>query len=412
MGDIRYPGKDSPETRLALFDFAFENAPIGIAMVDLEGRIIRGNEAFARMTGRCLPKLLDLAFAEFTHPDDLAGDLALFDEVLAGKRDGYTIEKRYIQPGGDVVQVRIHVAAMRETNGRVARFISQIEDITREKKTEADLVERAAQLELAMEAIRGGFWHMDVSTLTFETSDRLAQFIGGPAAARLDLNDYLSRINTEDSPSADLTPLIAGQLDQSVAEYRLDTVAGQRWMRCDRRLLRDEHGKPRLIVGVAIDFTDEHRRLEGLERSAETDALTGLLNRRGLDHRFQRFGIDDGYSVIVVDLDGFKEVNDENGHAAGDEVLVETGSRLQGSVRDGDLVSRTGGDEFLLVVRGLRRAGELVADRIVGEMARPFTVEGRKLRVSASVGGASGPRSATTRQHDQASRPGTLRRKG
>ena len=225
MDEVRYPDADSPETRLALFDFAFENAPIGIAMVDLEGRIIRGNAAFARMTGRSLPEILGVAFAEFTHPDDIAADLALF-EVLAGKRDGYTIEKRYIHPGGEVVQVRIHVAAMRDVDGRVARFISQIEDITRQKETEADLVERAAQLELAMEAIRGGFWHMDVSTMTFETSDRLANFIGGPSAARLDLDNYLRRINTEDSLAADLTPLIAGQLDQSVAEYRLDTVAG------------------------------------------------------------------------------------------------------------------------------------------------------------------------------------------
>ena len=146
---------------------------------------------------------------------------------------------------------------------------------------------------------------------------------------------------------------------------------------------------------MAIDFTDEHTRLERLQQSAETDALTGLLNRRGLDNRFRRLQVEDGYSVIVVDLDGFKKVNDDNGHGAGDKVLVETATRLRVSVREGDLVSRSGGDEFLLVVRGDRRAGELVAERIVKEMSRPFAADGRNLEVSASVGGAS----ASDRQH-------------
>jgi len=307
--------------------------------------------------------------------------------VLQGRRDGYTIEKRYLRPFGEIVQVMIHVAAMRDAEGKVIRFISQIEDITRHKEHERQLAERAAQLELALEAVRGGFWQMDILTDKFETSDRLAQFIGGPTAARLDLERYVNRVNVNDGAQADLTPLIAGELDQNVAEYRLDTVHGERWMRCDRRLLRDSDGRPVKIVGMAIDFTEERRRIEMLEETARTDALTGLLNRRGLSMEFAGLQSADGFAVLALDLDGFKEVNDVHGHAMGDVVLQTTAARLTSAVRETDLVARTGGDEFVVVVAGDRSTGEAAAERILARMREPIRISHEIADVRTSIGG-------------------------
>jgi len=383
-GDPRY---ESAEARLALFDFAFENAPIGIAVLDTAGRIIRGNEAFARLAGIPSDKIAGVSFADFTHPEDLEADLALFRDILAGAREGYTIEKRYLRRDATIVHVLIHVAAMRAPSGEVIRVISQIEDITVHKEHERQLEEKAAQLELAMDVIRGGFWHMDVATGCFETSDRLAQFIGGPSAARLDLAGYLEKVNAEDAHAADLTELVTGAVDHSVAQYRLTTVLGERWMRCDRRLLRGPDGHPRRIVGVAIDFTEEQHRLQESERHSETDALTGLINRRGLVRRYEEMKSGDGWAVLVMDLDGFKQINDAYGHPVGDIVLKETASRIGSLVREDDLACRLGGDEFLLVVGGPRRAGEEVARRVVEAMQRPVVAAGRKIEVGATVGG-------------------------
>jgi PAS domain S-box-containing protein len=91
---------DDPETRLALFDFAFENAPIGVALVDIKGRIIRSNAAFAKLLSLPIDKVLGTHFRDFTHPEDIEADLILFQQVLQGSRDGYTIEKRYLRPFG------------------------------------------------------------------------------------------------------------------------------------------------------------------------------------------------------------------------------------------------------------------------------------------------------------------------
>lgn len=378
---------DDAGTRLELFDFAFDHAPIGIALVDLQGRILRGNAAFAKLVGLPIEQVIGMHFRDFTHPDDLEADLILFEQVLQGRRDGYTIEKRYIQPFGTIVEVLIHVAAMRDGEGRVARFISQIEDITRHKEHERQLAERAAQLELALEAVRGGFWQMDILTGIFETSDRLAQFIGGQTAARLDLEHYVSRVNINDGAQADLTPLISGELDQNVAEYRLDTIHGERWMRCDRRLLRDGDGRPVKIVGMAIDFTEERRRIEQLEETVRTDVLTGLLNRRGLADEFSTLSSADGFVVLALDLDGFKQVNDLHGHAVGDLVLCETARRIEAAVRKQDLVARTGGDEFVVVVAGNRATGMAAAERILEKMRDPVSITGGSAHVRASIGG-------------------------
>jgi diguanylate cyclase (GGDEF)-like protein/PAS domain S-box-containing protein len=363
--------------------------PIGIALVDLEGRIIRGNATFAKLLSLPLDKVLGKHFKNFTHPDDIEADLTLFQQVLEGRRDGYTIVKRYLRPSGEIVNVLIHVAAMRDRQGKVVRFISQIEDITRHKDHERKLAERAVQLELALEPVRGGFWQMDILTGKFETSDRLAQFIAGPTAARLDLERYVNRVNVNDGAQADLTPLIAGRLDQNVAEYRLDTIHGERWMRCDRRLLHDGDGRPIKIVGMAIDFTEERRRIAILEKTARTDALTGLLNRRGLSIEFTSLQSADGFAVLALDLDGLKAVNDAHGHAMGDFVPQTTAARLTSAVRDRDLVARTGGDEFVVVVAGDRTAGEAAAERILERMREPRAIDDGTVDVRVSIG-ASG----------------------
>ncbi|WP_313523142.1 diguanylate cyclase [Shinella sp.] len=378
---------ETPEARMALFDFAFDHAPIGVALVDIRACIIRGNAAFAALVGRPLDEVTGMSFAQFTHSEDLEADLILFQDVLDGRRDGYSVEKRYVRPDGELVHVLIHIAAMRDEAGDVVRLISQIQNITHHKEYERQLAERAAQLELALEAVRGGFWYMDVGTRKFETSERLAQFIAGPTAARLDLENYLKRVNVDDGASADLTPLLAGDVDQAVAEYRLETVAGERWMRCDRRLLRDGNGAPFRIVGMAIDFTEEHNRFVDLERTSQRDALTGLLNRRGLIASFSKLTAAHGYSVLAVDLDGFKQINDIHGHAAGDAVLVETARRLLSCVRGADLVCRTGGDEFVLVVEGTDDAGKAVAERVVAKMRAPVLLNQSCVEVRASVGG-------------------------
>jgi len=129
-----------------------------------------------------------------------------------------------------------------------------------------------------------------------------------------------------------------------------------------------------------------------IERMAAEDALTGLPNRTAFgahaDHALRAAGRTDRQpTVLMVDLDGFKDVNDTLGHVVGDQLLVEVAQRLRGCVRGDDVVARFGGDEFAFLLRDTTPGtGEDTAERIAAVLEHPFVVNGVALDVEASVG--------------------------
>tara|TARA_R110000782_G_scaffold117364_4_gene207803 strand:+ start:125644 stop:127020 length:1377 start_codon:yes stop_codon:yes gene_type:complete len=134
---------------------------------------------------------------------------------------------------------------------------------------------------------------------------------------------------------------------------------------------------------------------------AQHDALTGILNRQGLDDALSQMDAmpDKQMAILCIDLDGFKAVNDQHGHGAGDVLLIEVANRLKEQLRPEDWVARMGGDEFMVVVRGMEpdKVGPL-ADRLISAVSRHiYTLEdGTELRVGASIGFACLPEDAAS----------------
>jgi diguanylate cyclase (GGDEF)-like protein len=208
---------------------------------------------------------------------------------------------------------------------------------------------------------------------------------------------------------AALAPLLNGEPTET--EYRLvgfDGVTRWVWERCIPRPLVDGR---RLVDGIVTDITDRHlveRELAEaharLAHLAYHDHLTGLPNRaqfqEHLDVALARAGRGGSFvAVLFIDLDGFKQVNDAHGHAAGDSLLRAVGERLSAISRDGDVVARLGGDEFLMLAcLGAADQAQLdgLCDRVYEQLLAPFNVEGADLEVSGSVGLALFPRDAGT----------------
>ncbi|MEU4561165.1 GGDEF domain-containing protein [Actinoplanes sp. NPDC023936] len=142
-----------------------------------------------------------------------------------------------------------------------------------------------------------------------------------------------------------------------------------------------------LVTVGRLTVTLEQQR-EALAYQAHHDPHTGLLNRSAFDSRAAA-RLSAGYleaCAIVIDLDGFKPVNDTLGHAAGDDVLVTIAHRLTAELRGTDLVSRCGGDEFaILLIDAGPRAGVL-AERLLRRIAQPMMIQGHPVKVSASIG--------------------------
>jgi diguanylate cyclase (GGDEF)-like protein/PAS domain S-box-containing protein len=146
------------------------------------------------------------------------------------------------------------------------------------------------------------------------------------------------------------------------------------------------------IVVNARDVTTSREFQDRLRHQASHDHLTGLANRSLFDQRLRRaLAQERPASVLLVDLDGFKQINDRFGHAVGDQVLVAVAKRLLGCVRPPDLVARLGGDEFGVLLDGAEPGrGDAVATRLLGAFADPISVEGHRLALAASVGVAAG----------------------
>ncbi len=123
------------------FRSSFDSAPIGMALVGPDGQWLRVNRQICHIVGYPEQNLLRLTFQDITHPDDLDADLELMHEVLEGRRDTYQMEKRYFHRDGHVVPVLLSVSAVRDTQGQILHFVSQITDISAlklaEEKTQA-----------------------------------------------------------------------------------------------------------------------------------------------------------------------------------------------------------------------------------------------------------------------------------
>ena len=153
-----------------------------------------------------------------------------------------------------------------------------------------------------------------------------------------------------------------------------------------------------VIEALDRDVVERQRLEQQLRHQALHDALTGLAN-----HRLPRDRVAQALSrvrrhggqvaVLFIDLDGFKDVNDRLGHAAGDALLVAVADRLLTGRRASDTVARLGGDEFAVLVEDVDADGAtVVADRVVTSLRQPFTLDGQQVTISASVGTALGPR--------------------
>lgn len=158
--------------------------------------------------------------------------------------------------------------------------------------------------------------------------------------------------------------------------------------------LRDEKGEVVGVLGVATDITERMRAEEQLRHDALHDSLTGLPNRSlfldRLHHSLQRRERAEEYlfALLYLDLDRFKNVNDSLGHTRGDQLLIETARRLELCLRPSDTVARFGGDEFAVLLDGIRDVSDAlrVAARIQLQLTSPFNLSGYEVFTSASIG--------------------------
>src|SRR5664279_601570 len=414
LGEPKSDG-DLPEAaalaaRLSRLETSLELAPVGIGLVDFEGRTTMTNSALHRMLGYSPEEFAAMPWSEFTHPDDVEPNAVLSRQLAAGEIDHFDMEKRFLRKGGGYLWTALTVSLVRDADGKPDYEIGMTLDITERKRLESDLRAAEERFRLLVERVPAvvyvtepgplGRWHYVSPQIERMLGFTAEEWMANPGMwlRQLDPSD-------RDEAVADKQRMIlAGtEVEQRSDTYRLHRRDGTTvWVRDDAMVLYDQNGIP-TFQGVLVDVTQEKDLEERLGHQAFHDPLTGLPNRRlfreRVDHALAGEARPGGGSVVLfIDLDNFKTVNDSFGHASGDEVIVAAARRIRTCARAKDTAVRLGGDEFALLLENatVEQGAALAARILVALHDSPFEFSGNTVVVGASIGiAAAGPGETT-----------------
>ncbi len=298
---------------------------------------------------------------------------------------------------GPAHRVRIVQVASRlvpEGDGASSAVLTTLVDVTGRREVEQALSRSEQQFRVAMENAPIGMALADLSWSITDANTALADLLGTQADA---LRGYpLTELSAPEDRNAErlaVDTLLGGGQHRFQLEKRLRRADGHLvWVVMDAALVRAADGRPDHFVVQVRDATESKLKAEMLTHRAMHDPLTGLANRSLLQEVLQAVleqpAATQRVAVLACDLDGFKEINDRYGHAAGDDVLVHVAGVLRAAAARLGTVARLGGDEFVVVVQDddAAKAAFEVAAAVHHGLREPVRVARRRLSVAARVG--------------------------
>ncbi len=383
---------------------------LGVVATDTQHRITVFSSGAERMLGRTSAEVLGLTPEAYLHPGQLRERAAALGVppgpavLLHGLAERGSATGRWdlVRRDGSSFTAEVTRTPMLDDAGAVVGTIAVFTDATTQIAAEQRLADSEEQFRLAFDTNPTGMLVMSLdpgrvgrlvrvnAAFAAFTGRRRADLLGGRVRDLLHPEDVTGHVDRLERIARG-EPVAADGLEQRFTH----PDGSVRWARTSPSLIQPSDGSaPHLLVAVE-DVTEAHAAAEELRRAALHDPLTGLPNRALLAERLRAAlaveAAPEGVTVVFVDLDGFKPVNDSHGHAAGDLLLREVAVRLREVVREEDTVARLGGDEFALVCPGLLEADATrLVERLREAVARPVRLDsGAEVRVSASTGTAT-----------------------
>jgi diguanylate cyclase (GGDEF)-like protein/PAS domain S-box-containing protein len=376
------------------------------------------SEQLARMHGVSVEEFLTRATSmdedlEWVHPDDRdyyrekTRQLRKTEQIVE-------LEYRILPTGGGEIHVRERGMAVVDEAGVHVRSYGFIQDITDLKaaenalkdlhhRQESVLEERTAALKtseerfaFAISSAKQGVWEWDMETGFNYMSEPWKIFLGYTDEDLPNGPDLFARIvHPDDSRKIDKN-FRAHIKDRVPFDFSLRMVHKNGsciWIRAHGHAVWDDNNRAIKMGGTVSDITEYRKLLDTARYNAEHDQLTGLYNRhyfaRIADDTLEQHTVDcAACGIAILDLDGFKEINDSHGHPAGDSILVTLAERLVRLVDNNGIVIRLGGDEFAVVfhLHNDEEDPQVFFERLLGELARPVSWNGFMFECTGSLG--------------------------
>jgi diguanylate cyclase (GGDEF)-like protein/PAS domain S-box-containing protein len=393
------------------FRLLYENAPLAIIQIDQNGVLISANPKFAEISGYSPEETIGLSRHDVTLPEERALIEKNTKDFLSGRIDTSHYERHLVRKDGSTIWVRQTAQLTRDKQGKPQWGIVVFEDITERKQAEEALQQSEEKFRATFEHVPLGISECTIEGRFLDANPKLLDILGytKDEFVQLTVKDVTHPGDVEATLS-NFQKLAAGEIDEYVIE--------KRYIRKDRSMvwvnvtatLTPIHGKPNYMVAAIEDISARKKTEAKLKRAMEAsyhqanhDMLTGLANRAAFHDRLKEaraYAGRDGHLVAVhlLDLDGFKSINDTLGHHIGDLLLQEVARRIKSYVRATDFLARLGGDEFVVIQTHLAEpaAAAVLAGKLVEELGRTYVLEGQEVHSGTSIGIALYPNDAET----------------
>ncbi|HUF17951.1 MAG TPA: diguanylate cyclase [Thermoanaerobaculia bacterium] len=363
-----------------------------VLLLDLSGRILYASPSHLPILGIDPSSLIGAPASEHIHPDDREVQREAFRRRLeTGNSQGVDIRVR--KADGDYLMVESLGAPIRNDEGEVQSIVISARDISARHDAERKLIRSQERYRVIFERNLAGVYRSTLDGRLLECNPAFARMLGFDSVEEVlqistwDL--YFSRNDREV-----LIETLTEQNEMHNFEICLRKKDGSPvWVLQNDAMVHDtEDGMP-YMEGTIVDITDRKNAEERIEHQAYHDHLTDLPNRLLFHDRLSLAvanarGQGDRLTVMFLDLDHFKLINDTMAHSAGDELLRKVAATLQSVLRTEDTVARMGGDEFTILLPHVKDENEAakVAQGILDALIIPFYIQGREVFVSGSIG--------------------------